>query len=189
MSFQGLLLRALNSITKLSVASRGPLFTHRFPANASVPEASPVLAENSQNSQHANVKFSSPKFIKMRLKRCVDGKTSSQNAYPEIFPSPWDSSALELKVSQGLSWPVGSFSLAFWLYLDSGRQHVEREHHAKPTRDKHHGKRKSYVKDMVSDDADDVAHVITFGTRTAWFEVWVNFTKGTLICRYDWCTS
>ncbi|XP_028398812.1 lysosomal-trafficking regulator-like [Dendronephthya gigantea] len=180
----GLLLRALNNITKLSVASRGPLYTHRFPANASVTEASPVLADNGQGSQHGNVKFNSPKFNKTKLKRRGDGKTSLQNTYPETFPLPWDSSAFELKVSQGLSWPVGSFSLAFWLYVDSGRQHVEREYHTRLTRDKHHWKSRSYVKGMANDDADNVAHVMTFGTRTAWFEVWVNFSKGTLICRW-----
>jgi hypothetical protein len=28
--------------------------------------------------------------------------------------------------------------------------------------------------------------VISFGTKTAWFEVWVNFVRATLICRYGW---
>jgi hypothetical protein len=158
---------------------------HRFPAKATVSNATPKLDESSQGSQLKEiVKSTSPKLIKKKLKRRVSGNVSSHSAYAEMFHFPWDVSALELKVNQSLPWPVGSFSLAFWLYVDSGRHHVERDYHARATRGKY-GKQKPHGKDMTKDDVDNIVHVISFGTKTAWFEVWVNFVRATLICRYS----
>ena len=178
--FQSLLLKALNNITKLSVVGRGPLYTHTFPTKSTVCDALPKLGESSQGSQlQESVKKSPPKLIKRKLKRRISSNLSSYSAYAESFYIPWEISALQLKVNQSLPWPLGSFSLAFWLYVDSGRQHVERDHHSRTTR----GKQKPHGKDMTKDDVDNVVHVISFGTKTAWFEVCVNFARTTLICR------
>lgn len=100
----------------------------------------------------------------------------------DISLTSWDIKATELKLNQTLPWPVGCFSLAFWLYLDSGlaergyhhaRRQFSRGAHAKRTR----GDRARKVGSKNS------IHVVSFGTKTALFEVWVNFLKTTLICR------
>jgi hypothetical protein len=170
----------LNNITKHSVACRGPLYAHRFPAKTTVSDVTPKLGESSRDSQlKENLKNSSPKMIKKKLKRRISSNLSSHSVYAEMFHFPWDVNVLELKVNQSLPWPVGSFSLAFWLYVDSGRHHVERGVDSRATRGKY-GKQQTHGKD----DVDNVVHVISFGTKTAWFEVWVNFVRATLICRY-----
>ena len=140
-----------------------------------------TVDESSQGSQLKECVKNSPlKLKKRKLKRRISSNLSSYSAYAESFYLPTDISALELNVNQSLPWPLGSFSLTFWLHVDSGGQHVERDHHWRATR----GKQKPRGKDMTKDDVDSVAHVISFGTKTAWFEVWVNFTRGSLICRY-----
>ena len=179
--FQGLLLKALNNITKLSVACRGPLYTHVFPDKTTVSDATPKLDENYETAQpKESVKNSSPK---KKLKRRISSNLSTRSSNVEQFFFPWDVCCFESKVNQSLPWPVGSFSLAFWLYLDGGRQHVERDHRTRSTRGKVSREcQKDHGKD--TDGVDNIVHVISFGNKTAWFEVWVNFCTANLICRY-----
>ena len=173
----------MNNITKLSVACRGPLYTHKFPAEATTADVTPKLPDSSQRSQVKETTDSSKSVKQKKLKRRISSNLFSNNTWVENLRSPWDANALELKMNQSLPWPVGSFSLAFWLYVDSGKQHVERDHHARTTRGKSsRGYEKHHGKDM-KDDVDIIAHVMSFGTRRAWFEVWVNLSRATLICR------
>ena len=102
----------------------------------------------------------------------------------DISLTSWDIKAIELKLNQTLPWPVGCFSLAFWLYLDSGSaERFDRCHHAR-----RQFSRGGHARRPRGDRARKVGsknsiHVASFGTKTALFEVWVNFLKTMLICR------
>lgn len=178
---QGLVLKALNNITKTAVTFRGPLFILRYPSKTTVSETILKLDEISQGSHRklSNQRFPL-KIVKLKSKRRFSNNSSSLSDYADILPFSWDINALELKLNQSLPWPLGSFSLAFWLYIDGGRLHLERD--ARSTRARY-GKPVPGGKNKTK-DITHVVHVISFGTKTAWFEVWVDLLKATLICRY-----
>lgn len=62
---------------------------------------------------------------------------------------------------------------------------MERDHHARSTRGRvSRGYQKEHGKDMANDGVGNIVHVMSFGNKIAWFEVWMNFGTADLICRY-----
>lgn len=180
----------------MSGSSHGPTYTHVFPAetNTTLLENSnarhPLFSTRREQPEEFNKK-SPPEISKRKKSKNHVFDTPSAYSLPKmkvVLPSSWCIKAAELKLNQYMPWPVGSFSLAFWLCLDSGLVgHGDRERIAR-TRIPH-GKRSttffdSRVRDRVRKPRiGSFVHVVSFGSNDALFEVWVNFSKTELICR------
>lgn len=168
---QGLLIKALNQITMLSAASHGPLNSFVFPAR--------TMVFDEKKDKEIDVTSQRPAIASLKISKSKKFKTSQTI---DLLCPPWKVNAFSLNVSQHIPWPVGSFSLAFWLKIDDGR--CSENSHVKVTRGSHK-EEKNLLTDYLQDELDNIVHIASFGTSIAWFEVWFDFKKSSLICRYN----
>ncbi|XP_046848177.1 lysosomal-trafficking regulator-like [Xenia sp. Carnegie-2017] len=168
----GLLMKALNQITMLSIASHGPLNSFVFPAR--------TMVFDEKKYKEIDLTTQRPAIASLKISKSKKFKTSQTI---DLLCPPWKVNVFSLNVSQHIPWPVGSFSLAFWLKIDDGR--CSENSHVKITRGSHK-EEKNLLTDYLQDELDNIVHIASFGTSIAWFEVWFDFKKSSLICRWSY---